>query len=109
MTYSNLVTPMVSLNFYEAFGLAIFKLSKDQLGILSNHVKLCKETKKRLRYWGGLDSTPIWQQMLDIDEDKDVIVLNADYLDSVASLLSKNNYQNDNQNCNLTPTWCIED
>lgn len=108
-TFSNLVTPMVSLNFYEVFGVAIFKLSKVQLEILTNHVKLCKETKKRLRYWGGFDSTPIWQQMLDVDEDKDVIVLNADYLDSVESLLDKNDYQNDNQNCNLTPAWCMED
>ena len=64
--------------------------------------------KKRLRYWGGVDSSYIWQQMLDEDEDKDVIVLNADYLDTAASLLQRNGYQNNNQHCNRTPAWCLD-
>ena len=107
--YSNLVTPIVSLNFNSVFGLAIFKLNTEQIKTLTDHVKLCKETKKRLRYWGGLDSMTIWQQMLNVDEEKDVVVLNADNLDSAASLLQKNNYRDDNQNCNITPAWCSDD
>ncbi len=106
---SEMMSPMVSMEFSAVFGKNTIHLNESQQKMLADMIGSCRKYNKRLRFWGGDNSIDLWTQMIEIDGEKNTMVLNADLLREATEVLEVNDYNNTNQGCEgRTPAWCVE-
>ena len=94
--YDNEYMPMISDNFQKVFGKKgnkdfIFNDVNKQK--LQGYIEKCRKMNKRLRFWGIKDESPrLWQQLIDLDVDRNVIVINTDKQAKLIPFLIQNGY-----------------
>merc|ERR1711879_896923 len=105
VAYNETFSPITSLQFSAVFG-HVDLLNDCQLVKLQKMIQQARTGNRRLRFWGAPETAAFWDQLVEADGQRDVIVLNSDYLKDVHDYLINRGYNSTNQGCENTPSWC---
>ena len=87
-----LYMPIISDNFENVFGIFNNSLTETQKTNMTYFINAARNESKRLRFYGTPESQTLWQQMIELDEQKDTIVINSDQPSVLIPFLQSQGY-----------------
>eukprot|EP01084_Bolivina_argentea_P104752 187550_1 len=90
--YMPIISDKFSKVFKDCNWMNGYTLNEKDKNRLLHYIEQCRLSKQRLRFWDTVDYEKLWQQLIDLDLQKNVIVINTDKPEKLISFLIRNGY-----------------